>query len=254
MKRTALITGATSGLGYEFVKLFAADGYNLVLVARNKEKLEEIKKTFAETEVTIIAKDLSIQGAAKEVFEETAKLNINIDVLVNNAGFGLMGKFDELDLQKQVNMIQLNISALTELTYYFLPAMKERNNGRILNVASTAAFQPGPLMAVYYASKAYVLSFSEALAEELQEYSISITTLCPGATKTNFGSVASVEGTKMFSRAMLPDEVAKKGYEGLKNGKRVLITGGLNKFGAISAKFLPRRLAAKIAKYAAGEK
>ncbi|MEH7307678.1 SDR family NAD(P)-dependent oxidoreductase [Neobacillus drentensis] len=254
MKKTALITGATSGLGFDFVKLFANDGYNLVLVARNEKKLEEIQQSYTNIEVTIISKDLSIHGAAKEVFEVLESRGIDIDVLVNNAGFGLMGKFGELDIQKQLNMIQLNVSALTEFTYYCLQKMKQRNSGRILNVASTAAFQPGPLMAVYYATKAFVLSFSEALVEELAGSSITVTTLCPGATKTNFGSVASVEGTKMFSRAMASDLVAKSGYEALMRGKRVIITGGLNKAGAIGAKFMPRSLAAKIAKYVAGEK
>lgn len=254
MKKTALITGATSGLGYEFVKLFANEEYNLVLVARNGQKLEEIKQTFKNIEVTVISKDLSVQGAAKEVFEEVEKRGIYIDVLVNNAGFGLLGKFDELDIHKQLNMIQLNVTALTELTYYVLQRMKQRNSGRILNVASTAAFQPGPLMAVYYATKAYVLSFSEALVEELSDSFVTVTTLCPGATKTNFGSVASVEGTKMFSRAMAPDIVAKRGYEALMSGKRVIVTGGLNKAGALGAKFMPRSLTAKIAKYVAGEK
>ncbi|MGG1400695.1 SDR family oxidoreductase [Bacillus salipaludis] len=254
MKRTALITGATSGLGYEFVKLFAADGYNLVLVARNQQKLEEIKHTFTHIEVTIIAKDLSLPGAAKEVFQEAEKKDIQIDTLINNAGFGLMGNFDDLDLQKQSEMIQLNITALTELTYYFLPSLKQQNKARILNVASTAAFQPGPLMAVYYATKAYVLSFSEALVEELKGSSVTVTTLCPGATKTNFGSVASVEGTKMFSRAMSSKIVAQQGYQAMMHGKRVIITGGLNKAGALAAKFLPRSLGAKIAMYVAGEK
>ncbi|MBE4908507.1 SDR family oxidoreductase [Bacillus luteolus] len=254
MNKTVLITGATSGLGYDFVKLFANDGYNLVLVARSTQKMEEIKQTFKNIKVTIITKDLTRVGAAKEVYEEIEKQGIFIDVLVNNAGYGLMGEFDKLDLQAQVNMIQLNVTALTELTYYFLPKMKEKNSGRILNVASTAAFQPGPLMAVYYATKAYVLSFSEALVEELYNHSITVTTLCPGATKTNFGSVASVEGTKMFSRAMSSESVAKEGYIGLLKGKRVIITGNFNKMGAISAKFLPRSLAAKVAKYVAGEK
>ncbi|MFD0829466.1 SDR family NAD(P)-dependent oxidoreductase [Neobacillus sp. M.A.Huq-85] len=254
MKRTALITGATSGLGYEFVKLFAADGYNLVLVARNQQKLEEIKHTFTHIEVTIITKDLSVPEAANEVFQEVEKKGIHIDALINNAGFGLMGNFDDLDLQMQSEMIQLNITALTELTYYFLPSLKQRNKARILNVASTAAFQPGPLMAVYYATKAFVLSFSEALVEELKGSNVTVTTLCPGATKTNFGSVASVEGTKMFSRAMSSKIVAQQGYQAMMHGKRVIITGGLNKAGALAAKFLPRSLGAKIAMYVAGEK
>ncbi|MEH7331687.1 SDR family oxidoreductase [Neobacillus drentensis] len=254
MKKTALITGATSGLGYEFVKLFANDKYNLVLVARDEEKLKEIKQSYSQLEVTVIPKDLSVIGAAKEVFKEIENSGIIIDVLVNNAGFGLMGTFDELDIQKQLNMIQLNITALTELTYYCLQKMKQRNVGRILNVASTAAFQPGPQMAVYYATKAYVLSFSEALVEELSGSSVTVTTLCPGPTKTNFGAVANVEGTKMFSRAMASDQVAKSGYKALMSGKRVVVTGGFNKAGAVGAKFMPRSLAAKVAKYVAEEK
>lgn len=254
MKKTALITGATSGLGYEFVKLFANDGYNLVLVARNGQKLDEIRESFKNIEVTAIPKDLSVPGAAKEVFQDVDKKGIEIDILVNNAGFGLLGKFDELDIYKQLEMIQLNITALTELTYYILPKMKQRNSGRIMNVASTAAFQPGPLMAVYYATKAFVLSLSEALVEELKGSNVTVTTLCPGATKTNFGAVASLEGTKLFSRAMASDMVAKTGYEALMSGKRVIITGGLNKAGALGAKFMPRSMAAKIAKYVAGEK
>ena len=254
MKKTALITGATSGLGYEFVKLFANDGYNLVLVARNEKKLKEIKQIFTNIEVTVIAKDLSVPRAANEVFREIEEKGLDIDVLVNNAGFGLLGKFEELDIHKQLEMIQLNITSLTELTYYILPKMKERNSGRILNVASTAAFQPGPLMAVYYATKSFVLSLSEALVEELNDSNVTVTTLCPGATKTNFGSVANVEGTKMFSKAMESDKVAKKGYEAMMSGKRVIVTGGLNKAGALGAKFLPRSMAAKLAKYVAGEK
>ncbi|MDN3020047.1 SDR family oxidoreductase [Paenibacillus sp. BSR1-1] len=254
MKKTALITGATSGLGYEFVKLFANDGYNLVLVARDEAKLKEIKQSYSQVEVTVIPKDLSVIGAAKEVFREIEDRGIVIDVLVNNAGFGLLGTFAELDIQKQINMIQLNITALTELTYYCLQKMKQRNVGRILNVASTAAFQPGPQMAVYYATKAYVLSFSEALVEELSGSSVTVTTLCPGPTKTNFGAVANVEGTKMFSRAMASDQVAKSGYKALMSGKRVVVTGGFNKAGAVGAKFMPRSLAAKVAKYVAEEK
>jgi short-subunit dehydrogenase len=248
MPKTALITGATSGLGYEFVKLFAKDGYNLVIVSRNKQKMEQIKQSFQNIEIKVIVKDLSEPNAVKEVIEEMDKQGIAIDVLVNNAGFGLLGHFDQLDIQEQLNMIQLNVAALTELTYYLLPKMKQKKDGKILNIASTAAFQPGPLMAVYYATKAYVLSFSEALVEELSDSKVTVTTLCPGPTKTNFGSVANVEGTKMFSRAMNAEIVAKQGYNALLNGKRVVVTGGLNKAGTIAAKFLPMSLAAKIAK------
>lgn len=253
MKRTALITGATSGLGFEFVKLFAGDGYNLVLVARNAQKLDEIKKTYSNLDVSVLSKDLSVPGAAKEVFEEIEKSGIHIDVLVNNAGFGLLGPFDRLDIQKQLQMIQLNVATLTELTYYILPKMKEQK-GRILNVASTAAFQPGPYMAVYFATKAYVLSFSEALAEELRGAAVTVTTLCPGPTKTHFGAAAQAEGTRMFSRTMAADVVARTGYQALMNGKSVVVAGGMNRASTIMEKFLPRSWVAKAAKYVTGEK
>lgn len=248
MTKTAVITGASSGLGLEFVKLFANDGYNLVVIARSAEKLLEIKQSYPNINVTVIPKDLSKPDAIKEIVNEMNKQNIQVDVLINNAGFGLLGSFESLSIEQQLNMIQLNVSSLTELTYHLLPLLKKSNSGKILNVASTAAFQPGPNMAVYYASKAYVLSFSEALAEELKEDGINVTTLCPGATKTNFSSVAKVENTKMFSNAMASDVVARQGYDALMQGKGVVITGGFNKVGALAAKFLPRRTAAKVAK------
>ncbi|NLP52486.1 SDR family oxidoreductase [Bacillus sp. RO1] len=248
MTKTAVITGASSGLGLDFVKLFANDGYNLVVIARNEEKLLEIKRDFPNINVTVISKDLSKPDAIKEIVDEMKTQKISVDVLVNNAGFGLLGSFESLNIEQQLNMIQLNVSSLTELTYRLLPDLKKSKSGKILNVASTAAFQPGPNMAVYYATKAYVLSFSEALAEELQDDNITVTTLCPGATKTNFSSVAKVENTKMFSNAMSSDVVAQQGYHALMQGKGVVITGGFNKVGALAAKFLPRRTAAKVAK------
>jgi len=254
MNKTVLITGASSGFGYEFVKLFVKDNYNLILVARNLEKLEEIKKEFASVKITVIQKDLTQPNSVKELYNKIKEKGLNIDVLVNNAGFGLLGQFDKLDVDRQINMIQLNVSALTELTHYVLQEMKQRNCGKILNVASTAAFQPGPLMAVYYATKAYVLSFSEALVEELKRTGITVTTLCPGASKTNFGKVASVEKTKMFSNAMDARIVTQLGYNALIKGQRVIITGTLNKIGVYATKFLPRSLTAKIAKSIAREK
>jgi len=248
MNKTAVITGASSGIGLEFVKLFANDGYNLVVIARNEEKLLEIKRDYPNNNITVLSKDLTRSNAIKEVVDEIKAQDITVDVLINNAGFGLLGSFEDLSIVKQLEMIQLNISSLTELTYHLLPDLKKSKSGKILNVASTAAFQPGPNMAVYYATKAFVLSFSEALAEELRADSITVTTLCPGATKTNFSSVAKVENTKMFSNAMSSEEVAKQGYDSLMQGKRVVITGGFNKIGALAAKFLPRRTAAKVAK------
>lgn len=248
MKKTVLITGASSGFGYEFVKLFAKDNYNLILVARNIEKLEEIKSEFPSSKITVVQKDLIQPNSVKELYSEIKEKGLNVDILVNNAGSGLLGRFDKLDIGRQIDMIQLNVSALTELTHYVLQEMKQRRNGKILNVASTAAFQPGPLMAVYYATKAYVLSFSEALVEELRGAGITVTALCPGPSKTNFAKAANVEKTKMFARVMNADTVAKMGYKALMRGQRVVITGTLNKIGAYAAKFLPRRYVAKIAK------
>jgi uncharacterized protein len=254
MSKTALITGATSGLGFDFVKLFASDGYDLVLVSRNEQKMNEIKKSYSNVNITVIAKDLSKENAAIEVYDEIKKTGLQIDMLVNNAGFGLAGDFDQIDLLQQTEMLNLNINALTQLTHCFIPEMKQRKFGKILNVASTAAFQPLPKMAVYSASKAYVLSFSEAIAEELAGTGVTVTTLCPGATKTNFAAVANVENTKMFSRAMNSEKVAKQAYDALLSGKRVVITGGFNKTHAIFAKLLPRKTVVKISKAITSQK
>ncbi|WP_026881678.1 SDR family NAD(P)-dependent oxidoreductase [Clostridium akagii] len=249
MGKTVLITGASSGLGYEFVKLFSKDNYHLILVARNLKRLEEIKIEFPSTKITIISKDLTAPNAVKELYEKIKAQKFNVDVLVNNAGFGLLGEFDKLDLKRQLNMIQLNISVLTELTHYVLQEMKSRKDGKIMNVASVASFEPGPLMAVYYATKAYVLSFSEALVEELKGSGITITTLCPGPTSTNFGKVASADKSKMFSRAMAADVATKIGYHALMKNKRVVIPGASNKAMVYLVKFMPRSLVTKVVKY-----
>lgn len=249
MRKTVLITGASSGLGYEFVKLFSKDNYDLILVARNVKRLEEIKSQFSNVNIMLFPKDLTKLNAVKELYSEIKAQNLNIDVLINNAGFGLLGEFDKLDIDKEINMINLNVSALTELTYYVLKEMKQRNEGKILNVASIAAFAPGPLMAVYHATKAYVLSFSEALAEDLKETGIAITILCPGPTSTNFGKVAASDNTKMFNNAMSPETVAKDGYNALMRNKRVIVTGALNKIAVFLTRFFPRSLTAKVAKY-----
>lgn len=248
MNKTALITGASGGLGLEFARIFSRAEYNLVLVARSRDKLEAFADAYPDTEMKLIVKDLAQPGAAQEVADEVHHSGIHIDVLINNAGFGLFGRFEEISLAKQTEMMHLNMITLTELTHCFLPGMRERNFGRILNVASTAAFQPGPMMTVYFATKAFVLSFSEALAEELSGTNINVTALCPGPTKTNFGTTASVEETKMFSQAMPADQVAKEGVDGLLKNKRVVITGSKNKAGALAAKFLPRSTTAKVAK------
>lgn len=249
-----LITGASSGLGYEFVKLFAKENYEIIIVARTLERLDKIKDEFSNNKITVIKRDLTKYNAAKELYNEIKARGINIEILVNNAGFGLLGEFDKLNIENQKDMIELNITALTELTHFVVQEMKQRGRGKILNIASTAAFQPGPLMAVYYATKAYVVSFSEAVAQELKGTGITVTTLCPGATKTNFGKVAGAENANLFRWAMEADKVARIGFNGLMKGKRVVIAGAFNKIGAYSAKFLPRRITTKIAMWVGQQK
>ncbi len=252
MKPTALITGASSGLGYEFAKLFAANGYNLVLTARNEPKLQQIKDELSHVDVTLAPKDLSQPHAGEELYQQLMDQKMSINVLVNNAGFGLNGEFDKLSLKQQQEMIQVNMTSLTDLTYCFLPEIKKQaNTGQfsgILNVASTAAFQPGPYMSVYYASKAYVLSLSEGIAGEVKGSGVQITTLCPGATETNFFKTAKAENAKLTENTMSPSVVAKEGFEGFIKKQNVVIPGRMNATGAVLAKFLPRSLATNLAK------
>ena len=247
--RTALITGASSGIGEELARLFAADGYRLVLVARSTDKLNELAREFLnafKTETRVISADLGRPGAAAEI---VAQLDgAPVDVLVNNAGFGLFGAFAETPLDKELNMIQLNVVALTHLTKLLLPAMLARKSGRVLNVASTAAFQPGPLMAVYYATKAFVLSLSEALAEELRGTGVTVTCLCPGVTKTEFQQVAGVEDLTLNvgPLAMSAQAVAEAAYAGMAKGKRLVVPGVHNKIGAQSVRVSPRGLVLRL--------
>jgi len=251
--KTALITGASGGIGYEFAKLFAKDKYNLVLVARSQKKLSEISGEFQNKfgiSVKIIAKDLSVQNAPEEVFSELQGAGIKVDVLINNAGFATYGFFAETDLEEQLQMIQLNVVALTHLTKLFLKEMVQQKDGKILNVASTAAFQPGPLMAVYYATKAYVLSFSEAIANELEGSGVTVTALCPGATESGFQARANMEESKLFSGQKIMDAatVAQIGYRGLMKGQRVVVPGLKNQILSLSVRFIPRNLVTKIAR------
>ena len=242
---TALITGASSGIGYELAKLFAREGYHLVLTGRNAQALARIAEELSPAPITIhvVIKDLAQPNAASELVEELTRHGQHIDVLINNAGFGLSGFFATTDWRAELDMLQLHMITLTHLTKLLLPGMLARRGGRILNVASTAAFQPGPLMALYYASKAYVLSFSEALANELQGSGITVTALCPGPTRTEFQQRAGVEETKlMHSRVMDARTVARAGYRGLRDGKTVVIPGVGNRFLATLVKFLPRRV------------
>ncbi len=249
---TALITGASGGIGYELAKLFARDHYNLVLVARSEDKLmqlaAELEKAY-KIRATVVAVDLSQSDRPGKVFAATQKAGIDIDVLVNNAGFGQFGLYVETDPQQELEQLQLNITSLTQLTKLYLPSMVQRRKGRILNVASTAAFQPGPLMAVYYATKAYVLSFSSALSNELQGTGVTATCLCPGPTTTEFHRRAAMDTSKIM-RAPFMDakSVAEIGYRAMLKGKPVAIAGAMNWLVAQSTRLAPRSWTAAIAR------
>lgn len=250
----ALITGASTGIGLELAKLCAAKGYNLVLVARSSNKLETIATELKDKnniKVKIITKDLSKYNSGFELYSEIQKENLRIDLLINNAGFGGLGYFSETDLQYELDMIQVNISSLVILTKLFLQKMKENNFGIIFNVASTAAYQPGPSMAVYYASKAFVLNFSEAVSKELQGSNVSVTTLCPGPTETEFQKRASMSNSKLFKSNLIAssESVARIGLELALKRKRVVIPGFINRIGIYSSKFLPRSLAMSVVNY-----
>lgn len=250
--QTALITGASGGIGLELAKLFAADRFDLVLVARSEQALQDLAaelKTKYNTNTRILIKDLSLPQAPQEIYDELQTAGIQVDILVNNAGYGNFGFFLKTDLQKELNMLNLNINALTALTKLFLPAMVAKRHGRILNVASTAAFQPGPLMAVYYASKAYVLSFSDAIANELKGTGVTVTTLCPGPTETGFQKLAEMENSELFKRGnvvMDAQTVARIGYRATLQGKPLIIPGTMNKLGTLLPRFLPRQWVAAV--------
>lgn len=253
MNKIALVTGGSGGIGYELAKCAARDGYNLILVARSDDKLKQIAQDFSHSyqiNVHIIQQDLSIQGAAKKVYDEAGDIDGNVEILINNAGFATFGPFTETEIEPELAMMQLNMVALTHLTKLFLSEMIDRGSGKIMNVASTAAFQPGPLMAVYYATKAFVLSFSEAIAEELNGTGISVTALCPGPTETGFQSRADMEDSKLVSGRdiMSAEEVAKTGYQAMMTGKRVVIPGVMNKIMAASIRFTPRKMVTGIVK------
>lgn len=256
--KTVLITGATSGIGYELCKLFAEDKYNLVLVARNKDRLLELANELESknsVEVYIISKDLAVPSSPEEIFNELKSQSISIDVLVNNAGFGAFGLFNELDTNEQIKMIQVNVFALTYLTKLFIENLSINNGGKILNIASTASFQPIPLMSVYAATKAYVFSFSSSLREEVKDKKISVTVLCPGPTSTNFEKAAKMQKSKLFNRNVMdPKTVAAIGYNGLMKGKPIVVPGLINKMLVFGTRFLPAGITAKIAKSWVAEK
>ncbi len=249
----ALITGASSGIGLELAKLFARDSYDLALVARSQDKLKNIAEDLQQmynVQVKYYAKDLSISSTPQEIFEALQSERGNIDVLINNAGFGWRGAFAQMRLTNALEMIQVNITALIHLTRLFLPGMIERKHGKILNVASTAAFQPGPMMATYYASKAYVLSFSEALSEELKGTGVTATAFCPGPTATGFGQRAGFVNEKIFGDILSMDSytVALDGYKGLMKGKPIVISGWKNWLGTKLVQIIPRPLPARLIK------
>jgi len=246
VKKVALITGASAGLGVEFARQLSKRGHRLVLAARRKERLEELAKELGNARAVAI--DLSKKDAAAKLLADVAANGEEVELLINNAGFGLIGRFAELDAKRERQMIDLNVATLTDLCRAVAPQMIARKSGGILNVASTAAFQPGPKMAVYFATKAFVLSLSEALHEELKPHGVHVTCLCPGPTRTEFGDVAGFGGNGMFDRvAMESPAVVKAGLHGLDKNRAVVVPGVVNKIGAASTRFAPRSVVRKIA-------
>jgi uncharacterized protein len=244
MKEWALITGASSGIGLELARVFATNGHSLILIARTASRLNQLAQELKAKhgiEAKVLTKDLSQPNAAREIFE--ALRDTPVSILVNNAGFGSFGPFAGTELRAQTEMIHVNITVLVELTHWFVQPMLARGNGRVLNVASTAAFQPGPSVNVYYASKAFVYSFTYALAHEVRGKGVTVTALCPGSTRTDFFQRAGMRMKKSWPQ-MDARKVADAGYDGLMNGKRVVIPGIMNKIASFFAKRLPARFTA----------
>ncbi len=242
---TALITGASSGIGYELAKIFARNKHNVVLVARSENKLKDIAQELEKSygvKTLVIAKDVSKLSAVQEIYDAVQQAKMHVDYLVNNAGFGDFGFFTETKWDKELEMINLNMTSLTALTKLFVKDMVARKSGKIMNVASTASFQPGPLMAVYYATKAYVLSFSEAISNELKGKGVTVTALCPGPTESGFQSAADMHDSKLVKGKKLPSsaEVAEYGYNAMMSGKVVAVHGVMNKLMAQSVRYSPR--------------
>jgi short-subunit dehydrogenase len=252
---TTLLTGASSGIGYELAKLFARDHHNLVLVARSPDKLAQVATELQANGVTVktVALDLAQPPAPKFLFDQLQREGIAIDILVNNAGFGAFGEFAQMPEEEIRGQIDLNITALTTLTRLFLPPMVQRCSGRIMNVASTAGFQPGPLMAVYYATKAYVISFSEAIANELHATGVTVTCFCPGATHTGFAQRAGTEKSRLFKQlgAMSAEKVALDGYRAVMEGRTLAISGVHNWAVMQSTRFAPRKVVTAISRWVA---
>jgi short-subunit dehydrogenase len=250
---TALITGASSGIGRELARRFAADGHDLVVVARRAAALDtlvgEVTRAYG-VKASAISEDLAQPAGARHIYDELLRDGTTIDVVVNNAGFGLHGTVAQLPLDRQLEMIQVNVTALTELTRLFLPAMLERNRGGVLNVGSTAGFQPGPMMAVYYATKAYVVSFTEALAEEVAGSALRVSCLAPGPTATGFAEEANMTETRLFRLGtMSAADVARIGYEGWKRSKVLVVPGVTNRLGVALVRVSPRLAVRKLLKH-----
>jgi hypothetical protein len=249
---TALITGASGGIGYELAKLFAHDHHNLILVARSGDKLAQVAAELRAQNVTVktIAIDLTAPPAPKSLFDQLQSEGVSVDILINNAGFGAFGEFVQMSNEEILGQIQLNIIALTELTRLFLPPMLARRSGRIMNVASTAGFQPGPLMAVYYATKAYVISFSEALANEVRNSGVTVTCFCPGATHTGFAKRAGNDESRLFKRfGMNVEKVALDGFRAVMEGRGLAISGLHNWLIAQSTRFAPRKMVTAVSRW-----
>ena len=247
---TVLITGASSGIGLELAKCFATDGCRLILVARNRDALEKLAEELRaknKIEAIVLPANLSLPETQKRIFEKLSAQKISVDVLVNNAGFGAHGAFLEMSLPRQLEMLQVNIAALTELTGLFLPGMIQRKRGGILNVGSVAGFLPGPGMAVYYATKAFVLSFTEALSEELLGTGLMVSVLCPGPTESNFGNVARGQKVRQMKTSKMSAEVvAQYGHRAFRNGKVIAIPGVQNKVFIFLNRFAPRWIPRKV--------
>lgn len=251
----ALVTGASGGIGEEIARELAARGHDLVLVARTLSRLEALGERLRVqygVRAHALSQDLSDPAAPATLVKELAARGLEVDVLVNNAGFASYGEFHTLDLGHELRMLQVNVTALTELTHRLLPGMVARGRGRIMNVASTAAFLPGPLMAVYYATKAYVLSFSEAIGEELRGTGVTVTVLCPGPTETGFQDRAGMQDSRLVQGRKIMDArtVARQGVTALLRGQGVVVTGRANQLQALTPRFLPRRLVPGLVKRA----
>jgi short-subunit dehydrogenase len=254
MEKNALITGATAGIGYEFAELLASKGHALALVARDQARLAERAASLEarhKTRVITLAKDLSDPASAPDIFRDLQHRNFPVSVLINNAGFGVYGLFAETDLARELEMLQVNMASLVQLTKLFLKPMLDRREGRILNVASTASFQPGPRLSLYSASKAFVLSFSCALALELKGSGVTVTALCPGGTRTEFQRRAGMERTAIFSAAVLRPMTARRvaeiGYEAMLKGRPVVVAGWKNKLMVAVSRRAPTMWSARVA-------